>query len=757
MLYHVPAAGQHPRILFSRDDLPRIRAQLEASGTGRALWNDCLRIGEFGGDRDGWIREAYAALAAGDLAAFERLSGDPRNPQSFGPPGAGNNPLAQVLFFRSFAALVKGDEARSRELATAVATYARWMRPRVEAASRLPGAENYWLEVRPVVGDTAVIGYLYDFTQPFMSAEQAAAVHDLLVLCTRGRYSLGMDLPPHWRNWNHIGMGLYFAQLALAIEGEPGFDPRHIARSEEVARDYVYYSITAQGVGKEGMGYHTAGMSHASVFMLALANRGTNLFGLSRFRAMFDSWMLWTLQPWGHRWASNGDLGTFPPSPPLVQAMRWLFPDDPAVALVAGQSAPVRSVTEPPEIALLQMLCPAPLGSDTVEGAPPHFPAGLPLFLHEPDRGVLFSRTGWSPDALTLQFNARSDTTFPSHDHCDRGDFFLNALGRAWTVPSMRETESQYHSVITVDGVGQGFFATPASWLYAKDTPAGTSATVDLKYCYDWRWMKSCFFATEEQLREEPWLGWVREPRDRLKARYPQARWERDPSAGVRAYYEQWQAGDPRMWGEEDAWVLRSENLPVRKAFRSIALVRGATPFVVLADDIRRDDSEHLYEWRMILPLDIEAYDIKGADLVLGPVSATHDAHVRGDSGYKDQGRPTASAGTPKLLVRVLGMQQPRFPEQTPNPSVETVEFVKHDDTHQFAGRSMGMGRRLVLPSRSVEPRYRILLFPFREGESLPVTQWETPEILRVSATGRDYRVRFAPQADGSTRLEILP
>ena len=67
------------------------------------------------------------------------------------------------------------------------------------------------------------------------------------------------------------------------------------------------------------------------------------------------------------------------------------------------------------------------------------------------------------------------------------------------------------------------------------------------------------------------------------------------------------------------------------------------------------------------------------------------------------------------------------------------------------------LGRRLVLPSRSVEPRYRILLFPFREGESLPVTQWETPEILRVSATGRDYRVRFAPQADGSTRLEILP
>ena len=233
------------------------------------------------------------------------------------------------------------------------------------------------------------------------------------------------------------------------------------------------------------------------------------------------------------------------------------------------------------------MLCPAELGADFAARVPPAFPSNRPLTLNDPERGVLFTRTGWTADALTLQFNARSDTTFPSHDHCDRGEFFLNAMGRAWSVPSMRETESQYHSVITVDGVGQGYFATPANWLSEADSPAGTTATVDLKYCYDWRWMKSCFLATDDQLRQEPWLDWVREPRDRLLARAPREQWERDPSPGVRAYNQGWQAGDPRMWDEEDAWVLRSrptssKSLPKHRfGARKLALCGGRRRYPV--------------------------------------------------------------------------------------------------------------------------------------------------------------------------------
>ncbi len=756
-LYHVPPVGEHPRVLFSVADLPRIRTQLDATKTGRSLKADMLKRAELG-DAAGWLAQAYAALVAGDGPGFAVLWADAHNPIQKGPPGSGYSPLSALLFYRGFSALLLDDAARGREVAAAVTTYAAWLRPQVEAAAKLPGAENYWLAVRPVIGDFGGLGYLYDFTQRYMTPAQAGTVHDLIALCVKDRYGLGMDLPPHWRNWNFLGMGLYFPQLALSIEGEPGFDPRIVARAREVARDYILNSISPLGLGKEGMGYQTAGMGHVNVFALALANRGDDLITLTRYRAMLENWFLWTMQPYGRVWATNGDLGTFPPNMGVLQPARFFFPDNPRIALVAGQAPEVTKLdSRVPEQGLLQLLTPVDLGFDAAVKRPPVFPADLPFSLYEPARGVLFARTGWTPDALTLQFNARSDTTFASHDHSDRGDFFLTALGQAWSVPSMRETGSEHHSVITIDDVGQGFFATPATWLDVQQTPAGVTATVDLSYCYNWRWMKSSFFATDEQLKNEPWLEWVREPRDRLLARAPLNTWERDPSPNVRAYYEGWLAGDPRGWGAEDSWVVRSPNLPVKKAFRSIALVRAARPFVVIADDIREDDAEHLYQWRMILSNEVEAHNLKGADIILGPVASQHDAKLRGDSAYKDVGRPVAKPGDPQLLVRILRLARPQFVERTPAPAVETVEFVKNDDVHQFSGRSLGVGKRLVLPSRSVEPGYRVLLFPFRAGEPPPETTMEGTDVLKVTVAGVTSRVKFATAADGSPRLEILP
>ena len=185
--------------------------------------------------------------------------------------------------------------------------------------------------------------------------------------------------------------------------------------------------------------------------------------------------------------------------------------------------------------------------------------------------------------------------------------------------------------------------------------------------------------------------------------------------------------------------------------------MRGPAPFVVIADDIRKDAAERLYEWRMILPLGVEAHDIKARDILLGPVAAEHSPVPAGQTSYKNAGKPVATNGAPRLLVRVLEMARPASPEATPALAVETIEFVKDDDVHQFAGRSTGLGRRVVLPSRSVEPRYRVLLFPHRYGDALPVTRWESPELLSVVFGGTETRVRFVPHADGSTRLSVVP
>lgn len=52
--------------------------------------------------------------------------------------------------------------------------------------------------------------------------------------------------------------------------------------------------------------------------------------------------------------------------------------------------------------------------------------------------------------------------------------------------------------------------------------------------------------------------------------------------------------------------MWRRPNQAVEKAFRSVAFVRSETPFVIIADDIKKDNQVHNYESYMQLPFDLD-------------------------------------------------------------------------------------------------------------------------------------------------------
>ena len=54
-----------------------------------------------------------------------------------------------------------------------------------------------------------------------MTPAQRESLSSLIVRATVGKYTLGMDLPAHWRNWNHLGLTESYAACMFAIEGEP--------------------------------------------------------------------------------------------------------------------------------------------------------------------------------------------------------------------------------------------------------------------------------------------------------------------------------------------------------------------------------------------------------------------------------------------------------------------------------------------------------------------------------------------------------
>jgi hypothetical protein len=75
--------------------------------------------------------------------------------------------------------------------------------------------------------------------------------------------------------------------------------------------------------------------------------------------------------------------------------------------------------------------------------------------------------------------------------------------------------------------------------------------------------------------------------------------------------------------------------------------------------------------------------------------------------------------GKRRLLVRVLENKQ--IPDQF-HQTMEGMPAIL--ETYMKNPRWMGPGKRLVIPSRSVSPDYKVLLFPHMHGDELPVTLW---------------------------------
>ncbi len=776
-LFSVPAAGIHPRILFGPEDLPRIRKNLAASEAGRGFLAAFRAQMAKGLDDPGsWEGRCYAALVKGDVEAFRAAYKE--SPLDDNPPGSGfrskaegrnpatrwgvRNPLLVGMEAKAFLTLVDDDAAEGKKIATAYATYAAYLSPKVDAANQKPRSEFHWYATRYLVPNE--VAYGYDWSWPWMTPAQRDAVRDLIVRATARKYTLGMDLPAHWRNWNHLGMTESYAACLFAIEGEPGDDPVARERMFEVFRDYLSYGINALGTGTEGIGYQTLGIGHLSSPMLAFANRGKNLFVHPHWRRHTESWLVQAMQPFGGAWQSSGDLGNFSPSPWMLQLQKYFFPDSPGIDFVYRNHPQITRkdwASLATDAIEAQWVTPAePDAADPREAALREAVriAGNPLTYWDPGRGFLYTRTGWGTDDLVLHVDCRTDTTFANHDHADRGQFTLAALGRAWACDGYRDTESKYHNVVTIDGRGQGYFTPPGAWVEMTETPERVLAVTDAKYCWDWQWTKSMFTESRRSL-EGRGQGWGVESAERLQSRYPLPLWEKDPLPVVKAYNEGFatrEHGDPRMWDDEDSWVLRAPWYPVRKAFRTVLLARGRHPYVLVADDIRKDDTERLYEWRMNMPPDVAAVSINGRDILLGD-GTTHRQSVTLDRAFQGPTDLVPAKGDRLLLVRTLDIAVPDQPTFQPIPMVAKVEYKKTADEHQFTGRSMGMGTQVVIGSRSVEPRFFVLLFPHRAGDELPVTTWNE-DMTEFTVAWKDqvdrYRVSVGP--DGRRVFSVV-
>jgi len=764
----VPAAGVFPRLFTAPDEFADIKHRLESTKMGKQFTQiatdalDKLHKGE------GKAGKEYQSLKTREWVLWQ--------------DSLPTKELGNLIAVQGLLAQLNGDKALLAETGIVAAHYLKFVCQHIDADPINP---VHPLEVKEHFYGNGEIAKLFDFTAAGMSAADKKWFLDFYVKATENKYGMGMELPPHWRRWNHIAMSIACPLSVLITENQKGWNKRLFERGKEVVSDYLTYSFTPEGMSSEGIVYTFGPFANDLLAMNAFARRDKtyNAFANPHFRAIPD-WLINALAPNAQAlWHSHGDTGSTADLPWLMMMiMKYFFPTDGKIDYLYANSL-TKDLKQVPDVSAF-VFCIDPDKTAAEYNSVP--PVQMPLTYFVPERGSFIARNKWEKNGIMFQFDGRQDMMYQSHDHSDRGNFELAANGRIWVMDGWRSTESKYHSVITIDGHGQGYFATPAAWKNFLDKPEATFGTVDYKYCFDWSWLKSPVAddMTGKQLAPQWATGVYKNTADKLKKYYPGQVPHRDPLRKMVEFYTGNLETNPLMWGE-DTWPMLLKNYPVEHAFRTAGLVKGKHDYVLIVDDLKKDDKEHLYEWNMPVQLDVEVVLIKqlvdvkqeSGTLNLG-FNTLSDLRTQGEydvvlgdkrmnrnmseidntvGGIYNTGRFTPKKGDPQLLVRVLESTEAAIPNQEPNPHLETFENIKTEDMHQFYLRTMDLAKKLVLPSRSVAPNYKVLLFPYLHGEETPKTLWNAYRThLSVSWKDQKDEYTFTKAADGHTVVKLV-
>lgn len=771
-----PAPGVHPRLLISPDELPDLRRRLKQTETGRALMSTLnRRVATPPTKENAWETDLIACLAEGNADGATDILAKKGMPSGIGH----YQPFLYRFVLEAFKALIDEDGVAAKHAATCLATYARVIEPLLDSVERQPMADDVWRsrlgkDVRWGAGMSPrdltgyhLLGYGYDFAYNAMTEEQRTTVRRVISKATKGKVWMGANLPHHWRNWNWVAIGLGQPLLALAIEGEPGYDPRVYKLGVEIARDYLSYGISPAGVSTEAVGYTQFGFTWANPFVVAASRRGDLLIAHNHFRNMLD-WYLASMEPYAYRWSQNGDqFGTDRNVPPLWQShgdggddgpsiwttamWRYFYPDD--MRAEALWQVSLRT----PEFLTgnFHLVEPILWCADSASKAKPLIDArfhdgadlGVPLTFFDPVRSSLIARSSWSEMATSLQFECRTDSVDASHEHADRGSFTFSALGRQWARESFRAVETRNHSSVLIDGMGQGYWPGPGKWVGLADKGWALVAACDARDAYTYWWPKSILADPLDSPRFQfPRWQDYRAQAEQFRKSYGSGPYEKDDRPSVVAHFKGFVDldGGPKMW-DEDGWPVRFPHNPVQRAFRTLALVRGDHPYLLVVDDIQKDNREHLYEWQMMTGPNTDIATIKGDDLFLCDATVPRNR----------VGAPQPAKGERELLVRTLNAALPADEHAFQGRPQAHLEVIDKIETITAWPRSYGADRKLVIGSRSVAPDFRIMLYPHRAGEAVPETTWNADKSLLTvrHPKGPTDTVAFTKGADGRTHL----
>jgi len=697
-----PKPGVHPRVYLRPESLPALRDRVQNDPATKRYFEHYK------------TNAAFLYTKTGDL--FQALLADTSKDKIEQLYAKDLFPMAQYMMWESLRILVDEDRVAGEKLAEAVDHYATFLHQVYE--ERDVDGKYFYEKIRNLpdymkektLGDKQYqeitsffqeysICFTYDFLYPYMTDTERDNVRSLISKLTTDVWIHGMGIADTGGNWGpHHWKG---GMAALCIEGEEGFDPDTKAGLLQVMKAYYAGDFTEQGMGYEGLGKGTV----ASAGLLVAANQGWDLAFSQKGRRAVSRTLINSMLPDRENILALGGLGSthrrLSEYAHVAVILKYLYPEDAEMDYLMRVYQGEEYVNMKPHnfnlhyggihhplTELISMVTyDRTKTMEEVEAAA--FEANPTTFFC-PEFSMLSARSSWDTNALWTAFVVRSY----NYGHCrrDRGMFTLASHGRQWSIyPYGRGGDdwgnsyaAQNTSVMSIDK--RSTLGEEARMIGFENGKQYSFATGDIKHSWDWK---------GEVPRDQTALSPVT-----LADMQPLHRNDMPFKQISLSLFPHWlQPGQPS--GPD----LRSVHFPVQYAYRTVGVVKGAHPYTVVFDDLKKDSKERLYTFHMTTEPDVVLESVKGNEILLGE-----------------------EGGTRKLKIFVFDSENPDRKFAT-----RLVDMYMGITGTQAA-------RQLQISTPASGVRLKVLLFPYDAAEGDPA--------IRVSAQGQRLQVNRAGVTD---------
>ena len=654
----------------------------------------------------------------------------------------------------AFYALVTKNDKLGKELAGLLVEKLKNLEKKLPELEKQPDTENLWSVERSIMAqgnpdppteiwDLLDYDYLYDWLKP----SEREFARQIIARITARRFSNYMMYPDHFMINNHQGFGMEYVRLMLLIEGENGFNKAIFDRTSHKANAMLSWFLD-----KDGMCYETIkGWLNVSAFT-AVGLRERNLLKHDHLQAkmrFFLSAIHWENGKWLIRDEMRASAFH------VIWMMHYFHPQDEKIDFLYQSTFSSHDfLTEanakwpnPVGICSELLLLYADAGMTDKNGKPTDWTLQanidklkLPATWKDDQRGYVYARNSWKKDDLQFAFACKQDFFYGGHEGSENNRIILWKDGVNWIKDNdMLATKATFlQNMLTVDGKGQQWPPVAGTWLGVQESTDGLTAAGDGKDGYTYTKVMQVHPLRFPSAKVPYYAPFTESNFDLTR--------EKQVAFNPRTvkFNDGYAHTDYGPWSGETRLIEEYKYFnPMEQLYRTVHLAKGKNPYLLVIDDAKKDNQKHLFDWNISVPLDVELVDAVTHEIQFqntNPSLTRINALFLGKTGMPRDtltGKIKPRKGDPLCLILVLW--------RNTDYGFPVPRFEKYQGYNQ-----------VVVPAQSVSPEFRILIYPYKHGEPLPKTNWNTDRTeLTIQIKDKKDVYRFGKTDGGRTVLEM--